>query len=142
MIFKANLGFRNVSMAMTVLCCECKIERAPSHEICVQWALKVGFYKLSVLKKREDCQWIWIVDHAVKAGVDKCLIVLGIRLDQIKGRRCTATAMMAPRRHAVGTFHHRPASASWHLPSPADDNFLAPPPSPARDTRLAPHITR
>lgn len=87
MIFKANLGFRNVSMAMTVLCCECKIERAPSHEICVQWALKVGFYKLSVLKKREDCQWIWIVDHAVKAGVDKCLIVLGIRLDQIKGRR-------------------------------------------------------
>ena len=87
MIFKANHGFRNVSMAMTVLCCECKIERAPSHEICVQWALKVGFYKLSVLKKREDCQWIWIVDHAVKAGVDKCLIVLGIRLDQIKGRR-------------------------------------------------------
>lgn len=87
MVFKANLGFRNVSMAMTVLCGECKIERAPSHEICIQWALKVGFYKLSVPKKREDGQWIWIVDHAVKAGADKCLVVLGIRLDQTKGRR-------------------------------------------------------
>ncbi len=72
------------------------------------------------------------------------LIVRDVRrllemLDEIA--QCTATAMMAPRRHAVGTFHHRPASASWHLPSPTDDNLLAPPPSPTRDTRLAPPIT-
>lgn len=86
MVFEASLGFRNVSTAMELCCRECKIERAPSHEICIQWALKVGFHKMSLQRKKEDGQWIWIADHAVKAGSDKCLLVVGIRLDELAAR--------------------------------------------------------
>ena len=86
MVFEASLGFRNVSTAMELCCGECKIERAPSHEICIQWALKVGFHKMSLQRKKEDGQWIWIADHAVKAGTDKCLLVVGIRVDELVAR--------------------------------------------------------
>lgn len=60
-----------------------KIERAPSHETCIQWEIKVGYHKLVSHRKREDGEWLWIADHAVKAGVFKCLAIVGIRMDQI-----------------------------------------------------------
>ncbi len=43
------------------------------------WLLRVGLYKLTRPKQIAD-DWVWIVDHTVQIGVEKCLVVLGIRL--------------------------------------------------------------
>ncbi len=53
------------------------IHKAPSHETCIQWNLKVGLYKLQREKKHVD-SWCWIVDHVLGSGPLKCLAVLGI----------------------------------------------------------------
>ena len=46
------------------------------------WLLRVGLYKLTRPKTMAD-DWVWIVDHTVQIGVEKCLVVLGIRLHDL-----------------------------------------------------------
>ena len=42
------------------------------------WLLRLGYYKLE--RAKEEAQdWIWIVDHTVQLGSEKCLVILGIR---------------------------------------------------------------
>lgn len=43
------------------------------------WLLRLGLYKLTRPKVQAD-DWIWFADHTVQIGVEKCLVVLGIRL--------------------------------------------------------------
>ena len=62
-----------------------KIDRAPSHEICIQWDLKIGLYKLS-RPKEPTSDWCWIVDHVIAQGSIKCLAVMGVRCDVLKQR--------------------------------------------------------
>lgn len=42
------------------------------------WLLRIGLYKLEREKEISD-DWIWIIDHTVQLGKDKCLVILGIR---------------------------------------------------------------
>ena len=43
------------------------------------WLLRLGYYKLTRPKLHAgDC--VWIVDHTVQLGDDKCLVILGLRL--------------------------------------------------------------
>jgi hypothetical protein len=46
------------------------------------WLLRLGYYKLNREKKKAD-DWIWIVDHTVQWGKEKCLAILGIRQSQL-----------------------------------------------------------
>jgi len=43
------------------------------------WLLRLGYYKLTRAKDISD-DWVWIVDHSVQLGSEKCLVILGIRL--------------------------------------------------------------
>lgn len=43
------------------------------------WLLRLGYYKLNRPKEDGD-DWVWIVDHTVQLGPEKCLVILGIRL--------------------------------------------------------------
>jgi len=43
------------------------------------WLLRLGYYKLARPKEQAD-DWVWIVDHTVQLGSEKCLVILGIRL--------------------------------------------------------------
>lgn len=43
------------------------------------WLLRLGYYKLNRPKEGGD-DWVWIVDHSVQLGPEKCLVILGIRL--------------------------------------------------------------
>jgi len=81
----ASMGFRNISSAMKVFVNDEKIDRAPSHEICIQWDLKIGLYKLS-RPKEPTSDWCWIVDHVIAQGSIKCLAVMGVRCDVLKQR--------------------------------------------------------
>jgi hypothetical protein len=46
------------------------------------WILRLGYYKLSRPKERGD-EWVWIVDHTVQIGAEKCLVILGMRLSAL-----------------------------------------------------------
>jgi hypothetical protein len=46
------------------------------------WLLRLGYYKLMRAKPKAS-DWVWIVDHTVQVGVEKCLLILGVRLSEI-----------------------------------------------------------
>lgn len=46
------------------------------------WLLRLGYYKLTREKEKAN-DWVWIVDHSVQAGTEKCLVILGIRLSDL-----------------------------------------------------------
>jgi hypothetical protein len=43
------------------------------------WLLRLGLYQLRVAKA-VGADWVWIVDHSVQIGTQKCLVILGLRL--------------------------------------------------------------
>ncbi len=42
------------------------------------WLLRIGLYKLQRPKIIAD-DWIWIIDHTVQLGNEKCMVILGVR---------------------------------------------------------------
>ncbi|MGB5552284.1 MAG: hypothetical protein WBO74_17510, partial [Thermoanaerobaculia bacterium] len=46
------------------------------------WLLRLGYYKLMKPKEQAD-DWVWIIDHTVQLGVEKCLLILGVRLSHL-----------------------------------------------------------
>lgn len=42
------------------------------------WLLRLGYYQIHQPKEVAD-DWVWLVDHATQAGVQRCLVILGIR---------------------------------------------------------------
>ena len=46
------------------------------------WLLRVGYYKLTRAKEQAE-DWVWIVDHVVQMGQEKCLLIVGIRLKAV-----------------------------------------------------------
>jgi len=42
------------------------------------WLMRIGYYKLFREKEISD-DWIWIIDHTIQIGNEKCLIILGVR---------------------------------------------------------------
>ncbi len=46
------------------------------------WLLRLGYYKLTRQKKKAS-DWIWIVDHSIQWGKEKCLAILGIRQSKL-----------------------------------------------------------
>lgn len=46
------------------------------------WILRLGYYKLTRAKVQAD-DWVWIVDHTVQVGNEKCLVILGLRLSAL-----------------------------------------------------------
>ena len=49
------------------------------------WLMRLGYYKLNRAKTIAE-DWIWILDHSVQIGQEKCLCILGIRLSQLPTR--------------------------------------------------------
>lgn len=43
------------------------------------WLLRLGLHELTVAKKCAE-DWVWITDHSVQIGKQKCLVIVGIRL--------------------------------------------------------------
>ena len=42
------------------------------------WAMKVGYYKLHHSNIARNKDWVWIIDHSIQLGDEKCLVILGI----------------------------------------------------------------
>jgi hypothetical protein len=59
------------------------------------WLLKLGYYKLTRPKEKAS-DWVWIVDHTVKMGPEKCLFILGIRLKDLPRNRALTASDLEP----------------------------------------------
>jgi len=46
------------------------------------WLMRIGLYQLLRAKPVGD-DWIWIVDHMVQIGQERCFVILGVRLSQL-----------------------------------------------------------
>ena len=46
------------------------------------WLLRLGYYQLT-RPKVPATDWVWIIDHTVQIGPEKCLVILGLRLSQM-----------------------------------------------------------
>jgi hypothetical protein len=46
------------------------------------WLLRVGYYKLT-RPKAQAADWVWIIDHTIQLGEQKCLVILGVRLSAL-----------------------------------------------------------
>lgn len=59
----------------------------PCHVVIQNWILRFGLYKLrQAAQKRND--WVYILDHTIEFGTKKCLVVLGITLEQFRKNKC------------------------------------------------------
>lgn len=46
------------------------------------WLLRLGYYKLTRPKEHAN-DWVWIIDHSIQLGAEKCLLILGLRLSDL-----------------------------------------------------------
>ena len=61
--------------------------KTPSHMSIQNWTLKYGVARVTErIEKRND--WVFILDHMVEFGTQKCLLVLGLPLTEFRKQRC------------------------------------------------------
>ena len=59
----------------------------PAHTTVQNWILQYGVYELlKPVEKRED--WIYVLDHTIEFGNQKCLVILGITLERYMQNKC------------------------------------------------------
>jgi hypothetical protein len=50
------------------------------------WLMRIGLHEL--LRKKEAAKdWVWIMDHTVQLGPQKCLVIVGVRLSAWRRKR-------------------------------------------------------
>lgn len=59
---------------------------APSWHTGRLWLMRLGYYKIHREKEIAD-DWIWIIDHTIQIGSEKCLMILGIRAKNLPENR-------------------------------------------------------
>jgi hypothetical protein len=50
------------------------------------WLMRLGLAQLRQARVKAD-DWVWLVDHSVQLGRDRCLVVLGTRLSELPAGR-------------------------------------------------------
>jgi len=59
------------------------------------WLLRLGCFQL-LEPKEQAADWIWLIDHTVQIGREKCLLILGIRARNLPADRPLQLADMVP----------------------------------------------
>lgn len=57
-------------------------ETSPTWSCGRLWLLRLGYFKLTRAKE-QAADWVWIIDHTVQVGSEKCFVILGIRLSAL-----------------------------------------------------------
>jgi hypothetical protein len=80
LVFSAAASLRCAAQVIEIVAARLGLTQpSPSWSTGRVWLLRVGYYKLTRAKVQAD-DWVWIVDHTVQVGAEKCLVILGIRL--------------------------------------------------------------
>lgn len=79
LILSGRTGLRGASRVFEIISSFLDLgQLSPSWYSGRLWLLRIGYYKLCREKEIAD-DWIWIIDHTIQLGNEKCLVILGIR---------------------------------------------------------------
>ncbi len=80
LVLSAATSLRGASQVMALIMSMFELPIAtPSWFTGRMWLLRLGYYKLTRPKERGD-DWLWIADHTVQMGAEKCFVIVGLRL--------------------------------------------------------------
>jgi hypothetical protein len=83
LVLSAATSLRGAGRAVAVMqACAGLVPWSPSWSSTRLWVLRLGYYKLTRAKEEGE-DWVWIVDHVVQTGQEKCLLIVGIRLSAL-----------------------------------------------------------
>jgi hypothetical protein len=83
LVLSASAGLRGSSRSLALMFSFMGLSiSAPSWYSGRLWLLRIGYYKLTRPKEQAD-DWIWIIDHTIQCGQEKCLLIVGIRLSAL-----------------------------------------------------------
>ena len=83
LVLAAATSLRGAGRAVAIMQeCAGRVPWSPSWSSTRLWLLRLGYYKLTRSKEEGD-DWVWIVDHVVQTGQEKCLLIVGIRLSAV-----------------------------------------------------------
>lgn len=109
LVLSAAASLRGAGRALGVMVATLPLPIAsPSWYAGRLWLLRLGYYKLTRPKAHAD-DWVWIVDHTVQLGQEKCLVILGLRLcdlppvEQCLGHEAVELIDLIPVQHSNGT---------------------------------------
>ncbi len=83
LLLSARTGFRSASRVVNAVTEFFDVQwEVPAATTARSWLLRVALYQLLVARTIAD-DWVWIVDHTVKIGSEKCLVVMGVRVSEL-----------------------------------------------------------
>ena len=83
LVLSAAVSLRGASRVLNVLGFTGYVTLAkPSWFTGRLWLLRLGYYQLT-RPKVHATDWVWIIDHTVQIGPEKCLVILGLRLSEL-----------------------------------------------------------
>ena len=62
----------------------------PCHTVIQNWVLRLGLYNLNKAKEKRN-DWVYILDHTIEFGQKKCLLILGITLENFRKKNFKIT---------------------------------------------------
>jgi len=91
LVLQAAISFRAAPKAVYITFSQfaaVKNQPIPTHKSIIRWLTQIGLYKLSCSKEQGD-DWALIIDNSVQIGTQKCLVILGTRLNNFRGKALT-----------------------------------------------------
>jgi len=83
LLLNARTGFRAASRVVDSIVQFFRLNwEVPEQTTARTWLLRIALYQLNRAKEVAH-DWVWIVDHTVQIGQEKCLVVLGVRLNAL-----------------------------------------------------------
>lgn len=84
-VLQASTSIAGASAVLAVLWPEWEAQGEIPHPTTGRtWLLRIGLYKLERPKPTGD--WIWLADHVIQIGKEKCLIIVGVRTCDLPAR--------------------------------------------------------
>ena len=78
LLLQARTGFRAASRVIDSVATFFGISwEVPEQTTGRTWLLRIALYQLQRPKQKAD-DWIWIVDHTIQIGPEKCLVILAL----------------------------------------------------------------
>jgi len=91
----SSAGFRGLSSVFQIIKEYISSIAAPAHTTIRQWLLKIGLYKLQ-RPKHSSQSWFWIIDTTIQMGSQKCVLVLGVKQQDVTENFCPTFSQVEP----------------------------------------------
>ncbi len=78
----SSMGYRTITQIWMILSQYLELG-TPSFSVIRHWVLRLGHYRLhQPVERAED--WVYIIDYTLQMGLEQCLVILGVRLEELR----------------------------------------------------------